>query len=184
MDATNILQVFYANFYTIVMAYDRRIGGASGYIEEEEKNDNDNIPAAYDDEVDLVDIFTNESGLIDNNNEQLSEAMLHEQDQQTGKIEFQQVIRDQDKWRVLWWDLFLSLPKDQNLDSFQDLTFVMMKPTTEAIKKYNKENESIFGYLPLRCKSSTYQLGALNPQSFAERTISYRNLIITKKGQN
>ena len=44
MDAKNALEVFYANFYTIVMAYDRRIGGASGCIKEEERNENNNIP--------------------------------------------------------------------------------------------------------------------------------------------
>ena len=181
MDATNALEAFYANFYTIVMAYDRRIGGASGYIEEEEKNENDNIPTAYNDEADLVDIFTNESESIDNNNEQLSETMLQERDQQKGKIEFQRVIREWVKWRVPWRDLFPSLSKDRNLDPFEDLMFVEMKLIMEVIEKYNEENESIFGYLPLMCKSSICQLGALNAQSFAERMISCGNLIITKK---
>ena len=42
----------------------------------------------------------------------------------------------------------------------------------------------IFGFLPLMCKSSSFQLGALNAQSFAEHIISVGNLIIMKKEQN
>ena len=56
-----------------------------------------------------------------------------------------------------------------------------MKLIIEAIKKYNKENEFMFGYLPLMCKILICQLGALNAQSFAERMISCRNLILTKQ---
>ena len=51
----------------------------------------------------------------------------------------------------------------------------------EAIKNNNERNEFIFGYLPLMCKSSIYQLSALSAQLFAERMVSCRNLIITKK---
>ena len=44
--------------------------------------------------VDLVEIFTNESGLTGNNDERLFEAMVQEKDQQRGKNEFQRVIRE------------------------------------------------------------------------------------------
>ena len=59
--------------------------------------------------------------------------------------------------------------------------FVEIKPIMEAIEKYKKENDYILGYIPLMCKSSICQLGALNAQSFTERRISCGNLIITKK---
>ena len=58
------------------MAYDRRNDGVSSYIKEEAKNDSNDIPATYDDQTHLVDLFTNESELRDDNNEHISEAML------------------------------------------------------------------------------------------------------------
>ena len=59
-----------------------------------------------------------------------------------------------------------------------------MKPIMEAIEEYNKENKSITGYLLLMCKSSICELGALITQSFAEKKILCRDLIIKKIGQN
>ena len=70
------LEVFYANFYTTVMVCGRRIGGASSHIKEEEKIDNNDISTAYDIEANLGNLCTNESKLMDKNNQQLSKTVL------------------------------------------------------------------------------------------------------------
>ena len=65
-------------------------------------------------------------------------------------------------------------------DPFDELmnleVYVLMK---EAMKR-NKENDNQFGYLPLMCKDSPCQLGALTSRSFVDRMNSRGNLIVTK----
>ena len=56
-----------------------------------------------------------------------------------------------------------------------------MKPVMDIMERTNSERENIFGYLPLMCKNSPVQLGALSAQSFAEQMISASNLSIAKK---
>jgi hypothetical protein len=48
----------------------------------------------------------------------------------------------------------------------------------KIIEENNTDNH--FGYLPLMCKNSKCQLGALSAQSFAERMNSVGNQIVTK----
>lgn len=55
-----------------------------------------------------------------------------------------------------------------------DMYHMMMK-----IEEYNSNNGGTFGYLPLMCKNSKAQLGALNAQSYVERMNSAANLVVT-----
>jgi len=49
------------------------------------------------------------------------------------------------------------------------------------ITRYNSDNQHIFGYLPMMCRGSVCQLGALNAQSFVERVNSRGKLIVGTK---
>mmetsp|Transcript_17869 Transcript_17869/g.26596 ORF Transcript_17869/g.26596 Transcript_17869/m.26596 type:complete len:107 (+) Transcript_17869:475-795(+) len=51
----------------------------------------------------------------------------------------------------------------------------------KRIEQYNSDNNAIFGYLPMMCRLSPCQLGALNAQSFVERMNSAAKLIVGEK---
>ena len=51
----------------------------------------------------------------------------------------------------------------------------------KVIEHYNKEKSNVFGYLPMMCRLSPCQLGALNAQSFVERMNSCAKLIVGEK---
>ena len=51
----------------------------------------------------------------------------------------------------------------------------------KRIERHNKDNNNIFGYLPMMCRLSPCQLGALNAQSFVERMNSCAKLIVGEK---
>ena len=55
-----------------------------------------------------------------------------------------------------------------------------MKVLLDFASKYSEINDLFFGLLPLLCKASKCQLGALMSQSFAERMNSRGNLIVTE----
>lgn len=77
--------------------------------------------------------------------------------------------------------LYEEIKRDSKCDPFKGLMKLPIQPVMEHIDRMNEEKNNIFGFLPLMCKASPCQLGALNAQSFAERIISVGNLIITKK---
>lgn len=101
-------------------------------------------------------------------------------DERLGKIEYKSAIREWVKWKIQWRKLF-NLPTEQNLCVIRDLMKLPLKPVMDIMERANAERENIFGYLPLMCKNSPVQLGALSAQSFAERMISAGNLLITSK---
>lgn len=66
-------------------------------------------------------------------------------------------------------------------DSFKDLIDIDMTRLMRRIEQYNSDNVNIFGYLPMMCRLSPCQLGALNAQSFVERMNSCVKLVLGKK---
>ena len=138
----------------------------------------DDTPASYDDETDLIDLFSDDDPAAVS---QLTEDQLVARDRRLGRIEFNDVIREWVKWKIPWRKLFVHLPKDQNLCVMEHMMKLPMKPVMDIMERTNCERENISGYLPLMCKNSPVQLGALSAQSFAERMISAGNLLITRK---
>ena len=138
----------------------------------------DKTLTSYDDEVDLIDLFADDDSVA--NNSRLNEDQLMARDRRLGRYKFKKVIREWVKWKINWRKLF-SLKTEKNLCVIDDMMKLPMKPVMDIMEKANQERENIFGYLPLMCKNSPVQLGALSAQSFAERMISVGNLLITKK---
>ena len=126
----------------------------------------------------MIDIFDEGEVTTDNG---ITANYLQERDQRLGKTEYRKVIREWCKYRIPWRTIFHWLPKERPLDPFHDLMSLNMSPVMANLMRYSETHDGAFGYLPLMCKSSPCQLGALNSQAFAERMISGANLIITKK---
>ena len=53
-----------------------------------------------------------------------------------------------------------------------------------TIERYNKDNNNTFGYLPIMCRLSLCQLGALNAQSFVEQMNSCAKFSVGEKWTN
>ena len=107
------------------------------------------------------------------------------------KQEFKKVIKKWWGWTPDWKNLFpeKKFPTKTNdagieicePDPFEDLIDIDMTRLMQYIEQYNSDNANIFGYLPLMCRLSPCQLGALNAQSFVERMNSCANLIVSEK---
>ena len=66
-------------------------------------------------------------------------------------------------------------------DPFEELIHIDMSVLMKTIERHNQEKNNIFGYLPMMCRLSPCQLGALNAQSFVERMNSCAKLIVGEK---
>ena len=66
-------------------------------------------------------------------------------------------------------------------DPFEDLIDIDMTRLMQNIEWYNSDNENVFGYLPMMCRLSPCQLGALNAQSFVEKMKSCVKLVVGEK---
>ena len=106
--------------------------------------------------------------------------------------EFQLVIKRWVRWEPNWKELYPdnSFTMKTNAvtgvqrcepDPFRELIHIDMSILMNAIERYNKENNNTFGYLPMMCRLSPCQLGALNAQSFVERMNSCAKLIVGEK---
>ena len=183
--AIDALEGFYVGFYCTAMAYDRlkhRPHLTEELQPEPQQNENlgeDTSPVNHFD--DILDLF--EEAEMDVETEVLTEHDYIIRDQNQGTIEYQKVIKEWVKYRVPWRELYkeINIANDKTPDPFDDLMNLPSQPLLEHLQQNNKNLNNIFGFLPLMCKASPCQLGALNAQSFAERMISIGNLIITKK---
>ena len=66
-------------------------------------------------------------------------------------------------------------------DPFDELIHIVMSHLMKAIERYNEEKSNVFGYLPMMCRLSLCQLGALNAQSFVEWMNSCAKLFVGEK---
>ena len=177
-DAVHVLESFYIDFYVNAKKKDREERGATAEATDAVATTDQAGPDLRNDEDNMIDIFDEGEVTTDNG---ITANYLQERDQRLGKTEYRKVIREWCKYRVPWRTIFHWLPKERPLDPFHDLMSLNMSPVMANLMRYSETHDGAFGYLPLMCKSSPCQLGALNSQAFAERMISGANLIITKK---
>ena len=106
--------------------------------------------------------------------------------------EFQSVIKRWVRWEPNWKELYPdnSFTMKTNAvtgeercepDPFRELIHIDMSVLMKRIERHNKDNNNIFGYLPMMCRLSPCQLGALNAQSFVERMNLCAKLIVGEK---
>ena len=112
----------------------------------------------------------------------VNEEVLRSRDAEDGLAEYKKVIRKWVHWKAPWREVYKTtkFPENAAVDPFDDLMNLDIKPMMDFIEKYNSDNSEIFGYLPLMCRNSKCQLGALNSEGFAERMNSAANLLVTK----
>ncbi len=69
----------------------------------------------------------------------------------------------------------ISIHEDTFVDIFADLMTLKVGSMYTAMSKDLK-----LGYLPLMAQASKVQIGALNAESFYERGLSFRNMVVTE----
>lgn len=109
----------------------------------------------------------------------VSEQSLRRLDTQAAEIEFKSAISKWTEWDVPWSTLYPN-NKFESFNIYTELMDLDMKVLLDFASNYSESNDLCFGLLPLMCKASKCQLGALISQSFAERMNSRGNLIVTE----
>ena len=109
----------------------------------------------------------------------VSEESFKQLDKQAAKIEFKSAIAQWAEWDVPWSILYPN-NKFETFNLYTELMDLDMKVLLDFATKYSESNDLCFGLLPLMCKVSKCQLGALMSQSFAERMNSRGKLIVTE----
>ena len=140
-------------------------------------------PVAFDDNADIIDLFADEDEVfVPEPVDVVNEEVLRSRDAEDGLAEYKKVIRKWVHWKAPWREVYKTtkFPENAAVDPFDDLMNLDIKPMMDFIEKYNSDNSEIFGYLPLMCRNSKCQLGALNSEGFAERMNSAANLLVTK----
>ena len=179
MERKQELQTFYIDFYKNRKHHDRE---KSRSVDVQ-----DNVvvqPPPSSNRIDM-DSEDSDSDLdnadIDDEHENLAEIDEAEQaqiDALEAKQEFKKVIKKWWAWTPDWKKLFpeKTFPTVRNEtgmeicepDPFEDLIDIDTNHLMQNIERYNSDNANVFGYLPMMCRISPCQLGALNAQSFVE----------------
>ena len=128
---------------------------------------------------------------IEGNLQKINEADQAQIDELEAQQEFQKVIKKWWKWIPYWKTLFPEKKFPTNPDAtgmkicepdpFKDLINIDTTHLTCHIEQYNRDNSNMFGYLPMLCRLSPCQLGALNSQIFVEQMNSCAKLVLDKK---
>jgi len=195
VEAANVLETYYVDFYKRRKLYDREKSRENRDIKDNlqepvgegqssaktfrfEDDDSDSGSIGDEDEISIP-------------NEREDAARLAQIDALNAQQEFKKVIKKWRNWTPNWKDLYpkkeFTHSKDANgedfcdPDPFEELIDIDMAILMKRIEEYNSDNNAIFGYLPMMCRLSPCQLGALNAQSFVERMNSAAKLIVGEK---
>ena len=198
LDAVNELKKIYVEFYQQRKRHDRETMRLENGQDEEvlcEATAQDTQSSSK-----IIDIFGDGNDSDEDSNDDSDEEEPPEIDEQQQVVidglkaaqEFQKVIKKWLKWKPDWKKLFpeMSFAMTTNADTrietcepdpFEDFIHIDMSHLMKVIEHYNKEKSNVFGYLPMMCRLSPCQLGALNAQSFVERMNSCAKLIVGEK---
>jgi len=192
-EGKNELQSFYIEFYKKRKQYDReKSRGGVNPIRANivELPPSSNIIDMDSDDCDS-DLDNSDIADEDENLAEIDEAAQAQIDALEAKQEFKRVIKKWYKWTPDWKKLFpeKKFPSRTNEagveicepDPFEDLIDIDMTHLMQHIEQHNSDNANVFGYLPLMCRLSPCQLGALNAQSFVERMNSCAKLVMGEK---
>ena len=199
IDAKNELEKFYVKFYQQRKRYDRENAKKNNNEEKEDSSDEENTQHTS---IGVIDIFGDSDSHSDSDSDSSNEMPLAIDEQRQVRIdalegarEFKMVIKKWVRWKPDWKKLFPShqFTTKRNEDTgvetlapdpVEELIHIDMSVLMKWIEWHNEENKNVFGYLPMMCRLSPCQLGALNAQSFVERMNSCAKLIVSDKRTN
>ena len=196
IDAKNELEKFYVKFYQQRKRYDRENAKKNNNEEKEDSSDEENTQQTS---TGIIDIFGDSGSHSDSDSDSSNEMPLAIDEQRQVRIdalegarEFKMVIKKWVRWKPDWKKLFPShqFTTKRNEDTgvetlapdpVEELIHIDMGVLMKRIERHNEENKNVFGYLPMMCRLSPCQLGALNAQSFVEMVNLCAKLIISDK---
>ena len=185
-EALTILEGFYVDYYVTMKAYDRKkVSETNACVDDgkrvlDEREQRDEPPKKR--KISLGLHMANRSVASSErqtNHIIVSEESFKQLDKQAAKIEFKSAIAQWTEWDVPWSILYPN-NKFETFNLYTELMDLNMKVLLDFATKYSESNDLCFGLLPLMCKVSKCQLGALMSQSFAERMNSRGKLIVTE----